>query len=132
MFRRSTSTRWKRASASAALVAVLMAAASAFVVASAAPAGATITGPCKGSGSFEKGTKAKGPFTATAETTGTITVPLKDKVDWQGSISGVSGRRPVSGAVELELPWPWGSVTIEKWGNDGKLAEAVENKGIES
>lgn len=96
------------------------------------PAGAVVTGPCQGQARFETGTKAGGPFTATADSTKTIVIPVRDRVDWQGSVSGVSGQRAINGFVEVALPWPWGSVTVEKWGNDGRLASAVENRGIEN
>ena len=85
----------------------------------AAPATAEINGPCSGSGAFEKGTKAGGPFTVTAENVApneVIEVPLKDTVHWQGSIEGASGTREFAGSVEVDLPWPLGTATIDTWG----------------
>jgi hypothetical protein len=98
----------------------------------AAPAAAEIDGPCSGSGAFEKGTKADGPFTVTAEDVApgeVIEVPIKDTVHWQGSIDGVSGDREFSGFVEVDLPWPLGSATIDTWGGS---TDKTGNEGDKS
>ena len=85
----------------------------------AAPAAATIDGPCSGSGEFETGTKDGGPFTVNAEDVApgeVIEVPIKDTVHWRGEITGVSGEREYAGFVEVDLPWPFGAATVDTWG----------------
>lgn len=110
----------------------LVVASAAIGMVGAAPAGATIEGPCSGSGTFVDGLDSGGgSFTVDGKTGEVVEIPLEDTVRWQGAISGVSGQREVSGFVAVDLPWPWGKVNIESWGNDGKLASAVENRGEE-
>jgi hypothetical protein len=82
-------------------------------------AAAEIDGPCSGTGDFLNGTKAQGPFSVQAEAVGpgeVIEVPLKDTVHWKAEISGVSGERDFAGFVEVDLPWPLGTATIDTWG----------------
>lgn len=101
----------------------------------ATPAGATLTGPCTGSGTFVNGLKkGGGSFTVDANTTGVVTVPLKDTVRWQGSINEPEHDRLTDGYVRLDLPWPFGGVDIETWGKrkDGKDSFHVANQGIET
>jgi hypothetical protein len=104
----------------------------AFVGTTPSPAGAVITPPgvCTGRGTFERGTKARGPFTeessALAPNT-VVKVPIKDKVHWQGTVKGPSGRRAISGFVAVRLPAPFGHVTIDTW---GKTTTRVQNSGV--
>ena len=111
---------------------VAVAALAAGVVANARPAAAVLDGRCTATGAFEAGTKAKGPFTVDAHTSDVVVIPLKDRVDWQGSIDITPHDRAVSGNVRIKMPWPLPSVTVESWGKNGKKAHAVDNRGIES
>ena len=95
----------------------------------AAPAAAEIDGPCSGSGDFEKGTKADGPFAVSADENEVVEVPLKDTVHWQGEITGVSGERDYAGFIEVDLPWPLGAATIDTWGG---TTDATGNSGDKS
>jgi hypothetical protein len=98
----------------------------------AAPAGADINGPCTGSGAFNRGTKARGPFTVNAQDLkpgDVVEVPVKDTVHWKGDISGVSGNRTIDGFVAVDLPWPFGEATIDTW---GKSTDLTGNEGEHS
>ncbi len=103
------------------------------VIVPATPAHAVVNGPCTGTASFVKGLKKSGPFTVDANTAGTITVPLKDTVNWTGSIALSPHQRPTDGYVRVDLPWPFGGVDIETWGKrkDGRPSFNVANKGTE-
>jgi hypothetical protein len=95
----------------------------------AAPAAAEINGPCGAKGDFENGTKADGPFAVNADETEVIEVPLSDTVHWQGEIADVSGERDYSGFVEVDLPWPLGSATVDTWSG---TTEETGNSGDKS
>lgn len=82
-----------------------------FFPSSATAAPATVSGPCDGSGAFEKG-----GFTKTAAETGVVEIPRTDDVDWQGTITGVSGEQAYAGHIDVELPPPFGSLKIDSWG----------------
>jgi len=87
--------------------------------AAATPASAVVTGGCTGSGTFEKGTKARGSFTESAEKIppGTvIEIPLEDRVHWTGTVPVPATDRQISGYVAVKLPSPFGHVTIDSWG----------------
>jgi hypothetical protein len=102
-----------------------------LMVSVAPQAGAVITPPgaCTGSGSFQKGTKARGPFTEESSQLkpGTVVeVPRADVVHWKGSVNGPSGRRAISGYVAVQLPKPFGHVKIDSW---GKTTIRTANEG---
>jgi hypothetical protein len=80
-----------------------------FFVGGASPAAAEISGPCKGSGTFTK------IGTVDGNTSETVEVPIKDSVDWQGSIEAPAGEQPYSGKIEVELPPPFPAVKIDDW-----------------
>jgi hypothetical protein len=82
-----------------------------FFPSSANAAPATVSGPCDGSGTFEKG-----GFTTTAAETGVVEIPRTDDVDWKGTITGVSGEQAYAGHIDVELPPPFGSLKIDTWG----------------
>jgi hypothetical protein len=102
-----------------------------FMVPLAPPAGAVITPPgaCTGSGTFQKGTKARGPFTEESsklKPSTVVEVPKADVVHWKGSVNGPSGRRAIKGYVALQLPKPFGHVAIDSW---GKTTVRTSNEG---
>jgi len=89
-----------------------------------AAAGATptvINGPCEGSGTFQKG-----GFTVNATEAGTVEVPRTDDVDWKGSITGPTGDNPYSGSIKVDLPPPFGSLSIDSWSG---TTDATSNSG---
>jgi|GEM_PF-1766369 len=102
----------------------------------AAPASADITNPpgrCVGTASFRTGTEDGGPFavsTADLQPGDVLAVPLKDVVDWTGTVVGVEPgtEREVSGSITLTLPWPLPEVTIDSWSG---TATDVGNAGVE-
>jgi hypothetical protein len=88
-----------------------------FVVLPAVPAGAApskIGGSanCTGTGHF-----TKSGHDYTAADAGVDKVPRVDDVVWAGSITNApSGQQAYSGHIEVELPPPFGGVTIDTWG----------------
>ncbi len=92
------------------------------------PAGAEVDGPCQATGAFAQGTDAGGPFTVDAAAIGsqTVTVPRQDSVSWTGSVPAPPGA--YAGQVAVELPPPFGDVTIDSW--EG-TTEATSNQGVE-
>ena len=90
-----------------------------------AAAGATptvINGPCQGSGTF-KSTGHK----VDATEAGTVEVPETDDVAWEGSITGVTGDNAYSGKIEVKLPPPFGSLSIDSWSG---TTDATANSGV--
>jgi len=82
-----------------------------FLVVGASPASAKINGPCEGSGQFDKG-----GFTVSAAETGVVTVPEKDTVNWEGSITPTdAGEQPYAGEITIELPPPFPAVKVDDW-----------------
>ena len=80
-----------------------------------------VNGPCDGSGTFQRG-----GFTKTAAETGVVEIPRADEVNWTGSIVGPTGQLAYGGKIEVELPPPFGSVTIDSWGG---TTDATSNSG---
>jgi hypothetical protein len=76
--------------------------------ADAAPA--HVNGKCQGSGTF----KSNGMKVLASEE-GTVTVPVKDDVAWEASITGAEGNQPYSGDIEVDMPWPFAAVSIDSW-----------------
>lgn len=96
----------------------------------AAPAGATLAGPCKGEGTFATGSKdsGKGPFVAEKmPASQVVTVPLKDSVTWSGSVAVPAAQRPINGFVKVKLPWPFSGFTVDSWGGP---SSKIENNGV--
>lgn len=102
--------------------------ASVVLVATPGTAGAELTGGCEARGDFAQGTGADGPFTVDARAVGsaTVVVPRDDSVAWSGSVSSPPGA--YSGSIAVDLPPPFGQVTIDSW--EGS-SEATENSGVE-
>jgi hypothetical protein len=80
-------------------------------------------GTCTGSGSFQQG-----GLTIDATTAGDqlFTVPRSDSVAWTGSVAGPPGT--YSGSISVDLPPPFGTVTIDSWKGD---SQTTSNSGIE-
>ena len=98
----------------------------------AAPAGASLAGPCSGQGTFAVGSKAsgKGPFVAEKiPASEVITVPLKDSVTWSGSVAVPAAQRNINGFVSVKLPWPFSDFKIDSWGGPSSLNA---NKGVKA
>jgi len=96
----------------------------AAIVFSAAASGAAPTstlGPCEGSATFQKG-----GFTVNATEAGTVEVPRTDDVDWKGSITGPTGDNAYSGNIKVDLPPPFGSLSIDSWSG---TTDATSNSG---
>jgi hypothetical protein len=98
------------------------------------PAVADITEPpgvCVGTASFQTGTEADGPFTVSSKeltSSDVVTVPLSDTVAWTGELVGVTpASRPVKGFVAVDLPWPFGTYTVDSWGS---TSDKVASSGI--
>jgi hypothetical protein len=107
------------------------AAVAAFVVVvvpalAASPAGATLEGPCTASGQVSVNGVAK-TGVIDPRTTNSTKIPRKGVVHWKGTAG--SGKRPISGKVQIELPPPIGKVTIGSWGgSSGSHANAGNYK----
>lgn len=100
--------------AAAAIVAI------AIPLMSSAPASATITGPCKASGTLKStGVTYNGSVKK-------VTLPLKDDVKWKGSVSSPAGKRAISGSVHVKFPFPIGDINIGSW---GKTSDTHANSG---
>ena len=81
----------------------------------------SILGPCEGSGTFQAG-----GFTVNATEAGTVEVPRTDDVAWKGSINGPTGDNSYSGSIKVDLPPPFGSITIDSWSG---TTDATSNSG---
>lgn len=82
----------------------------------AAPAGASLEGPCKASARF-----TDGGFTVDPKTTDEVTIPRADDVEWTGSVA-VTEKRHVDGSVTVKFPPPIGDVTVGDWESEGEKA----------
>ena len=87
------------------------------------PAAAQLDGGCSASGSWQK----SGLF-VDAEVVGdeVVTVPRKDVVDWDGSVTGPPGE--YSGSISIDLPPPFGEIEIDSWSGD---SDTTSNFGSE-
>ena len=76
---------------------------------SAAPAAATINGPCEGSGVFDPGP------TVDARTAEKIEIPLSATVSYAGGLPGIEAgtERPIGGEVRVALPFT--QITVGTW-----------------
>jgi hypothetical protein len=98
-----------------------LAAAGMFVVFDAGTSSATVSPACQGTGAFEKS-----GLTYTAADSGVDEIPRTDDVDWEGSITGPTGEQPYSGKIEVELPPPFGALSIDSWSG---TTDATSNSG---
>jgi hypothetical protein len=100
---------------------VVICAAFLFIPGTADATPGVVKGPCDGTGTFQKG-----GFTKTAAETGVVEIERSDDVAWQGSISGPSGELPYTGKIEVELPPPFGTLSIDSWSG---TTDATSNSG---
>ena len=75
---------------------------------------------CTASGTF----RDAGVTVDAATATGVVTVRRSDTVDWQGSVPAAPGA--YSGKVWVNLPPPFGTVTIDSWSGD---SQTTSNSG---
>ncbi len=88
----------------------------------ASPAGASLSGPCKASGTFKAG-----GFTVDPKKTNKVEIPAKDDIAWTGSVpAGDQEERPISGAVEVAFPPPIGKITVGSWSSDSSTYENAD------
>lgn len=83
---------------------------------------------CDGTALFVDGTEADGSFTIVASDVGdeTIVVPRADTVEWTGSVDAAPGE--YEGWIAVDLPAPFGTVTIDTWSGD---SATTSNSGVE-
>lgn len=81
-------------------------------------AGATLTGPCEGSGIIEETVYNPRALTGVAE------LPDEADVTYVGSIQADPGERRHHGFVAVDLPWPFDSWTVTDWGTDKTVASS--------
>jgi hypothetical protein len=95
------------------------------VLIGAAPAGATVTGPCDGKAEWTDGLSVIASELRPGEV---VEIPQKATVEWTGSIAldpPPDGPRDVSGWVKVKLPFPIGQVTVGDWSDSGTLVEST-------
>ncbi len=93
------------------------------VLVGSSPAQAELDGGCSASGEWQD----SGVFVdAQAIGDEVVTIPRKDSVAWEGSVTGPPGEH--HGSIWLELPPPFGSVEIDSWGGDGVT---TSNSGVD-
>lgn len=95
----------------------------ALLLGTAGPASAKLTGPCSGTGTFEKLGATIDPAT-----TDKATLPASDSVAYQGSIRAADPEnRRHSGYIELKLPPPLPKVQVTDWGTES--TDAISDSG---
>lgn len=104
--RRARRTAWRLVVAASCGTAALLAAAG--------PAGAKLTDPCQATGTF-----AKGGFTVDPKATDEVEIPRADDVAWEAGVPG-SGRRRISGSVQVEFPPPIGKIEVGSWSSNSE------------
>ena len=82
----------------------------------AAPAGASLSGPCEASGTLRSHGK-----TYDAKTVDEAEIPREDDVDWSGQVPGDGGQRNISGFVKVDLPAPLPDPQVGKWDGPSSL-----------
>jgi hypothetical protein len=94
-----------------------------FLFVDSAPASATVTPAdnCIGTGDF-----VKSGHHYTAADAGVDKVPRVDDVNWVGEIKIPATESAYSGHIEVELPPPFGKVTIDTWQGS---SDSVKNSG---
>jgi hypothetical protein len=116
--------------ATAIVVATLVATVALLGPVSAANADVTTPpGRCVGQASFANG--VKGPFTVSSadlQPSDVTTIPMKDTVTWNGSLTGVAEQqREISGFIRIDMPWPIPDITVDSWSGP---SSRVQNNGV--
>jgi hypothetical protein len=95
-----------------------------FLFLDSAPAAATVNpaDKCIGTGDFEKS-----GHHYTAADSGVDVVPRVDDVHWAGEIVIPATESAYSGHIEVELPPPFGKVTIDTWQGS---SDSTKNSGV--
>jgi hypothetical protein len=81
-------------------------------------------GPCTATGTFQVGTGA-GPVVVDINKLApgqAVTVGPSDTIIWTASAPAAATPRPVRGRIEIDLPWPFGTQTLESWTGNGPQA----------
>jgi hypothetical protein len=95
-----------------------------FILVSAGPASAVMDeGPCTASGTFVKDGK-----TVQASETGVVEVPIKDTVNWEGSLNGSTGDVAYKGEIQVDLPAPFPAVKIDDWSGTTDSTDNADHK----
>ena len=94
-----------------------------FLVVDASPSGATVTpaDKCIGTGDF-----VKSGHHYTAADAGVDKIPRVDDVKWDGKIVIPATESAYSGHIDVELPPPFGKVSVDSWKGS---SDSVENNG---
>jgi hypothetical protein len=108
--------------ASAIAVGVVVAA----LVATAAPAGASLTGACTAEGTVVS--PGKPTRTYDPKVVDKVKVPREGDVRWKAA-TGVRGDRTANGEVRVKFPPPIGNVTVGEWGKNGRKVGRASNSG---
>lgn len=95
-----------------------------LVLVGSGPAGASLVGGCKASGTIVQTGKSYD-----AVTTDFAKVPRTGDVQWRGSVPVPATQRVAVGEVQVKFPWPVGDVEIGRWGKDGKRTSRNANTG---
>jgi len=90
------------------------------ILGAATPADAALTGPCVATGTLKQtGVEYN------SRTVNKVVIPRTGDVLWKGAVPG-AGRRPISGHVQLKLPWPIPAYDLGTW---GKSSDTHANSG---
>jgi hypothetical protein len=100
----------------------------AALILGAAPAAATVTGPCDGSAEWQDVDPALEVVAGDVEAGEVVIIPLDATVRWMGAVDipEPPSPRDTSGTVEVELPFPFGFVQVGTWSTSGTQ---IDNSG---
>ena len=92
------------------------------------PAGATLEGGCTAVATFLLGVGA-GSVTidvGAASASEPVEIAATDTVEWRVTVPGSSTTpEPMRGRLEIDLPWPLGTQTLESWSGTATQGEAT-------
>ncbi len=86
------------------------------------PAGATVSGPCDGSGTWVDESPALEVVASQLTEGEVVVIPLEGTVEWTGAIDlrpPPTEARPTSGNVKVKVPFPVGTVQVGVWSSTG-------------
>jgi hypothetical protein len=91
------------------------------------PAGASMEGGCTAVATFLLGVGA-GSVTidvGVASSSEPVEIAATDTVEWRVTVPGSSTPEPMRGRLEIDLPWPLGTQTLESWSGTATQGEAT-------
>jgi hypothetical protein len=98
-----------------------------IVTAAAPPAGATLDGGCTAVATFLLGV-GTGSVTVDvnrASVDEPVEIGSEDAIEWRVTVPGsVTSPQPMRGRIEIDLPWPLGTQTVETWSGTTTVNEA--------